>query len=135
MKKYLYLLLAFVLTSAVMTLFEFINSFIFPFPEFLDRNNLEAVRAFTVTMPDTALIMILLGWFFGTILGTYTVLKFTKSTKLIYIHAGVLTILAVINNYLFMGTDRLWFSVLTLPFFFVVAWGTKKYIFDRQNKV
>jgi hypothetical protein len=126
MKKYLYLLLAFVAASAVMMLFEFTNSKLFPFPLELDTNDLEAVRAYSATMPDTVMSMVFLGWLFGTVLATWILLKYTRDVTLAYIHAGILTVLALGNNYLFIPA-KVWVQIVTLPFFFIVVWVVHRY--------
>lgn len=127
MQKYLYLLLAFVATSAVMMGFEFTNSFFFPFPEGLDTNNLEVVRAFSSSLPYTAMIMVFLGWLFGTIVGTIIILKKIGEVKFAYILAGILTFFALANNYLFVP-EKIWVQFVTVPFFFLVVHFTSKYL-------
>ncbi len=135
MKKYAICLLAFVSTSAVMMTFEFANHLLYPFPETLDTQNLQTIQEFSKTLPTFALVMILLGWFFGTMLGVCILHKYLKiedakhKLNIIYVFASLLTALAVMNNCLYIGLgNRFWFEVLTLPFFFIVTHFTLKYL-------
>jgi hypothetical protein len=135
MKNTLVFIGAFVATSVVMTGFEFTNHLMYPFPEGLDTTNLIAIHQFGLTMPTFAFVMILLGWFFGTILGVWILNKYlvVKSevvkVKVIYGFAVLLTALAIINNFMYVGLgNRLWFEVLTVPFFILVAYLTLKFI-------
>jgi hypothetical protein len=72
-------------------------------------------------MPNTALVMVFMGWIIGTIVGTKILLKYTLDRKLAYYHAGILTVLAMVNNYLYIPS-KWWVQVVTVPIFFVVVW-------------
>lgn len=130
MKNHFNLLLAFVATSAVMMIFEFTNSLLFPFPEGMDQNSLAAVRSFSAGLPDTAMILVFCGWLFGTILGTSILLKRVQeravAMKLAYILAVILTLFALLNNFLFIP-DKIWVQVVTIPFFACVVYVVTKY--------
>jgi hypothetical protein len=76
MKKILIFIGAFVATSCVMMVFEYTNHLMYPFPEGFDTTNLQAIQEFGKTMPIFAFVMILLGWFFGTILGVWILNKY-----------------------------------------------------------
>jgi hypothetical protein len=122
-------------TSAVMMGFEFTNHMLYPFPEGLDTTNLAAIQQFGLTMPTFAFVMILLGWLFGTILGVrilnqYLVVKSgATKVKVIYGFAGLLTALAIMNNFMYVGLgNRLWFEIITVPFFIVVTYLTLRFI-------
>lgn len=126
---------AFVATSVVMTGFEYINYLLFPFPAGLDLNNINSLQEFSMTLPTSTFVMILLGWFFGTMLGVWILQKFLKienavlKIRMIYGFAGFLTLLAIFNNYMFVGLgNRLWFEILPIPFFFATTYLTIKYV-------
>jgi hypothetical protein len=138
MKKFLIFIGAFVGTSCVMMCFEYANHLMYPFPEGLDTNNLQAIQEFGKTMPTFAFVMILLGWFFGTILGIFILQKYLQvniKNKIwtIYIFALTLTLLAIWNNYMYIGLgNRLWFELLT-PIFFLLT--TFLYINLTKQKI
>lgn len=135
MKNTLIFIGAFVATSVVMMGFEFTNHMLYPFPEGMDTTNLAAIQQFGLTMPTFAFMMILLGWLFGTILGVWILNKYlvvksgATKVKVIYGFAGMLTALAIMNNFMYVGLgNRLWFEVLTVPVFIVVTYLTLRFI-------
>ena len=137
MKNILIFIGAFVATSAVMMGFEFTNHMLYPFPEGLDTTNLAAIQQFGLTMPIFAFVMILLGWFFGTILGVWILNKYlvlkneATKVKVIYGFAALLTALAIMNNFMYVGLgNRMWFEIITVPFFVLVAYLTMKFTIE-----
>lgn len=135
MKNTLIFVGAFVATSAVMMAFEYTNHLLYPFPVGLDTTNLAAIQEFGKTMPAFAFVMILLGWLFGTILGVWILNKYLAKgseemkIKIIYGFAILLTVLAIMNNFMYVGFgNRLWFEILTIPVFILVTYTTLKFI-------
>lgn len=135
MKNILIFIGAFVATSVVMMAFEFTNHLLYPFPAGLDTTNLAAIQEFGKTMPTFAFIMIVLGWLFGTVLGVWILDKYLvkgseeMKIKIIYGFAILLTALAIMNNFMYVGLgNRLWFEVVTVPFFVLVTYLTLKFV-------
>jgi hypothetical protein len=59
----------------------------------------------------------------------YLVVK-NEATKVnvIYGFAALLTVLAVMNNFMYVGLgNRPWFEIITMPIFFVVTYFSLKY--------
>lgn len=97
--------------SIVMTVFEFTNSKFFPFPAGFDYNNQAQLLEFTKAQPNTLYILVMSGWFFGGLLGAYTVGRVSKvenKQSNLIILTVLLTILAVVNNFLILGGVSPW---------------------------
>lgn len=110
-------LLGLLAASVVMTVFEFTNSFLFPFPAGIDIDNIDAVRAFTAALPWTAYLLVLLGWFLGALLGGFVVSRFLKAkTRGPALALAMLLIVAGIANNVMIGAPML-MSVLGAAIF------------------
>ena len=114
------LLVAFI----TMMLFEFVNSFFFPFPEGMDVRD---VKAFTDTLPWTVYILVLLGWTFGSFLAGYITTRLSReqSYSLSLIVGIILTLLGVLNN-MRIGHDMV-FNVIGLPMFIIFTYLGHRY--------
>lgn len=114
------LLLAFI----TMMLFEFVNSFFFPFPEGMD---VREVEAFTATLPWTVYILVLLGWIVGSFLAGYitTRLSHKQSYRLVFMTGVILTLFGVVNN-MMIGHDMV-FKVIGLPMFLIFTYLGHRY--------
>lgn len=90
----------FVAASVVMMVCEMTNSLIFPFPAGFDQTNLEQVRAFAATLPWTAYILVLLGWFLGSVVGGWISSRIVraKTFTVAGIVGGILTVAGIFNN-------------------------------------
>jgi hypothetical protein len=114
-----------------MMAFEYTNSFIFPFPEWMNTNNLAEVQTFASTLPSTAYIMVLLWWITGSFLAGVITTKISKEKayKLSLIVWIILTLLWIANN--IMIAHEGWFNFVGLPMFLIFtyighrAWKTK----------
>jgi uncharacterized membrane protein YsdA (DUF1294 family) len=107
------------------SLFEFANSLLFPFPPGMDTYDLNAIRQFAQSMPSTLFVIVLIGWVVGTILASLLILHKVKSPKHVYVCAGILTFMALINNFVILpGVHPLWFHIIGLPLFMCSAYIT-----------
>lgn len=112
----------------IMMIFEYINSRFFPLPQGLDIYDIEAVHAFTASLPWTAYILVLLGWIAGAFKAgcVSTYLAKEERYKVSFVVGILLTILAIVNN-LAIGHD--WkFNVIALPVFIVFTYFGHKYM-------
>ncbi|PIR86211.1 hypothetical protein COU14_00305 [Candidatus Kaiserbacteria bacterium CG10_big_fil_rev_8_21_14_0_10_44_10] len=109
------LLLAFI----TMMLFEFVNSFFFPFPEDMA---VKEVKAFTDTLPWTVYILVFLGWIVGSFLAGYTTTRLAGEQvfRFSLIVGIILTLLGVVNN-MMIGHDMV-FNVIGLPMFLIFTY-------------
>ncbi|MBP9669595.1 MAG: hypothetical protein KBE09_04890 [Candidatus Pacebacteria bacterium] len=115
----------------VMLAFEFANSYLFPFPEGLDRMNLEAVRAFAQTLPASAYILVLLGWFFGSCAAGWALSRYLPTATVLHVLVigGFLTLNGVLNNLMLL--HPWWVNLFGLPLFVIGSYAgyvaAKKY--------
>src|SRR5262249_27701339 len=97
LKKWVWPVLAgFVVASIIMLLFEWINHFIFPKPPGMDMMDPAAVRAFTVSLPWTAFILVFVGWALGSFEGGCTTAWLAGETK--FRVTAVLAILLILGG-------------------------------------
>lgn len=112
----------------VMTVFEYSNSLLFPFPAALDKTNLEQLRSFSLNLPQIAFVIVWLGWAVGAFLAGWVVTKRAISKKQnardLSLAVGIiLTVFGVINNFVFLpGVSPFWFELATLPVFAVSSY-------------
>ncbi len=131
MRKVLFTILSLAIAFFVMFAFEFVNSFFFPLPEGLDTTNFEAVRAFAQTLPAAAYLLVLAGWFAGSIAAGWALTKYLDvvTSGHVLILGLLLTLCGLANNLLL--SHPLWVNVLGLPLFIIGTYGghwlTKKY--------
>ena len=118
-KKLLPVVAGFVAAFAVMMAFEFTNSLLFPFPAGMDTNDLEAVRAFSRSLPATAFILVIGGWALGSFAAGWltTRLSGESSYRLSLLVGILLTVLGIANNIMFVPQP--WVNVIGLPLFLV----------------
>lgn len=107
----------------IMLAFEYTNSLIFPFPTNINLGDVEAVRAFTKTMPWNAYILVWLGWVSSSFVAGWLsiTLSKTKSIILPLILGVLLTLLGLFNN-IMLGTP-LWVTIVGLFLFILPALG------------
>jgi hypothetical protein len=107
----------FIVASAVMMVFEFTNSKIFTFPANLDRSDLNAVREFARTLPQTAFLLVLGGWAVGSFLAGWVVRKIARESGLtLPVILSALLLLGGILNFMFLP-HPLWVMALGVLIF------------------
>jgi hypothetical protein len=125
MKNFYASLIGLVTTFSVMTLFEFVNSLIHPFPTGINTSDLNAVREFTSTLPISAFLVVIFGWAVGSFVGGYVLTKYAKRRSLntillVNILGVLLTVFGCINNFIFLpGVQPVWFNIVGLPMFII----------------
>lgn len=130
-KNILTIFLGLAVAFVTMMLFEFMNSFFFPFPAGMNINDIAQVRAFTQTLPWTAYILVLLGWATGSLLGGFAMHKYNPGKTILAIIVGVLlSILGVIN--FVMLTYPIWVMIIGMVFLFGGVLVTYKCILLTQ---
>jgi len=117
---------------AIMMLFEFVNSFFFPFPEGMEMTD---VKAFTDTLPWTAYVLVLLGWIVGSFMaGFITTLLARETAYRLSLAVGIiLTLLGVLNN-MMIGHDIV-FNVIGLPMFIIFTYLGHRYRLRMKKEV
>ncbi|MES3031294.1 MAG: hypothetical protein V4697_02670 [Patescibacteria group bacterium] len=116
----------------VMMICEFINSIFYPLPTDLDIRNVEAVHAFTASLPWVAYILVFVGWVLGAFkAGCVTTYLSKESTYRLSLRVGIiLTILGLLNN-IAIGHD-VFFTVIALPMFIVFTYLGHIYMKKRM---
>lgn len=124
--KILPVIAGFISASIVMVLFEYANSFVFPFPEGFDTANLEMLRQFTEMYSPHIFILVWCGWFFGSGVAGYVTTKLSNETQYrLSAVVGVFLTLAGIANHLMLN-HPLWFNIIGLPVFIMCTYGGHK---------
>lgn len=104
-------ILGFLAASAVMMLFEFTNSFLFPFGADFNTGDIEAVRAFAAQYSPQLFYMVLAGWFVGAVCGGYLTARLSGETTFrVTAVLALLLMLAGLANHL-MFQHPLWFNI------------------------
>jgi hypothetical protein len=98
----------------VLTLLEYANSKVFPFPENIDMKDPLAIKAAIAAMPLEAKLLHILSYFVASIVGGVVSTKLinSESKNPALIVGGILTFLGLVNT-VAMG-EEIWMSVLTL---------------------
>lgn len=121
-KKAWPLLAGFISASVTMMIFEYINHLVFPFPQGMDPNSYEQIRAFTDSLPSTAYLLVWLGWCTGSFIGSLVTVKLSKEKEYkLSLILGVVLFLAGIFNNIMIGSP-MWFNIVSLPMFFVFTY-------------
>jgi hypothetical protein len=110
--KIIPVLLGFITASAVMMLFEFTNSFLFPFGDGFDTSDIEAVRGFAAMYSPQIFYMVLAGWSVGALCGGYVTAWLSGERQFrVSAFLAVLLVLAGAMNHL-MFQHPLWFNLV-----------------------
>lgn len=121
------MLLALAVAFSIMSIFEYANSLLFPFPEGMDLYNLEAVRAFAASLPVFSYVMILLGWGVSSFFAGYVATIFSEESKFrLSLFVGIILTVLGILNYLLWGHPW-WVNLLGLPSFLIFSYLGHKY--------
>ena len=103
--------IAFVLVQAA----EMVVHQMHPFPSGMDTKDMTSIKAFVATLPVSAFILVLLGWFVGTVTGTFTASKIGRSAIPGYVTGGLLFVAGIANSIII--PQPLWFSVVSFAIY------------------
>jgi hypothetical protein len=82
-----------------------------PFPAGMDTKDMNAIKAFVATLPVSAFILVLLGWFVGTAAGTFSASKIGRSATPGYVTGGLLFAAGIANSIII--PQPLWFTLVS----------------------
>lgn len=91
-----------------------------PFPPGMNEHDMAAIKAFVATLPVSAMVLVLVGWFVGTLAGTFTAAKISRGGAPPYVTGGLLFVAGVANAVIipqpawFTGTSLVIYLVATL---------------------
>lgn len=100
---------------------EMLGHILYPHPEGLDPQDREAVRAYVATAPTGALLMVLAGWFLGTLGGATLAARLSRRVVPAYV-VGAIQFAAGVLNLLMLGAHPWWFWLPGLLVFPAAAW-------------
>ena len=121
--------------SIIMMLFEAVNSIFFPLPESLmNSDDIQALQAFTASLPWNAFVMVFLGWVVGSFVAGVLVTRITKERiyRMSLVVGAILTLLGVANNAL-IGHPLL-FNIISLPMFMVFTYLGHRYARQKYTR-
>lgn len=100
------------ISAVVVSLVEFGNSKLYPFPPGFDMNDQAAIAAFIATLPAMAFVVVWIGWAVGAFVGTLVAKKLAPagSSRPAIVVAGLFTLFCILNM-----------AMLPHPIAFVVA--------------
>ncbi len=117
----------------VLTILEYLNSRLFPFPENIDMKDPVAIKAAIAAMPLGAKLLHIFCYFIASIVGGMVATKLinseTKNPALIV--GGILTFLGLVNTVTM--DEEIWMSVLTLLIYIPGAYLGYKIISGKST--
>jgi hypothetical protein len=87
----------------------------YPPPPGTNMHDMNAIKAYVASMPMAPLLLVLAGWLFGTLLGTWVAAKVGRSAVPAYV-VGVLLLCGGIANS-FIIPQPVWFSIASLAIY------------------
>jgi len=100
---------------------EMITHHYYPFPPGADMKDIATIKRFVATLPSTAFVLVLAGWFVGTLLGTYLAAKIGRSRVPAYVVGALLLCGGIFNT--IMIPQPVWFSAIGFVIFIVVPFA------------
>ena len=99
---------------------EMLTHNLYPPPPGTDMSNFAAVKVYVGSLPPTALILVLLGWLIGTLLGTFVAARIGRSLVTGYTVGAVLLAAGIFNA--FAIPQPVWFSIVSFVIFVSMTW-------------
>ncbi len=97
---------------------EAVTHRLYPFPPHTDMHDMTTIKNFVATLPIAAFIIVLAGWFFATLLGTYTASSVGRS-RVPGIVLAVLLLFAGIMNARVIPQPG-WFTATSIAIYLLV---------------
>jgi hypothetical protein len=104
---------------ALIETFELISSKVYPFPPGVSLENREAIATWIATLPAGALLLVLAGWFTGTLAGSLVATRIAHSpiagllVATLLIVAGVVTVLTIPHPAWFLVAAAIAYALAT----------------------
>jgi hypothetical protein len=100
---------------------EMITHHFYPFPPGADTHDMATIKRFVTTLPLPGFLIVLAGWFAGTLLGTFSAAKIGRSPAPAYI-VGVMFLCFGIANSI-MIPQPVWFTAASIVIFIAVPFA------------
>lgn len=108
------IIISFVIAVIIMLVLEYINSLIYPFPEDMNKTDIVSVRAFTMSLPWTAYILVIIGWIVASFKAGCVSTYLSKEEKhKISLISGLLFFVFIVLNNQIIGVSS-FFNVLAI---------------------
>jgi len=112
---------ALIAAFGVILIVEMINTLVVPMPGSDITGDPAKLSAFMTTLPTTAYVVVLVGYFLGSFAGGFIVKNMSRRESpgmtLPAVIGGVLTIGAVLNFFVFLPGQPVWFVIIGLLIF------------------
>lgn len=109
--------LAFAITFVV----EGVNTQVYPLPPGTDLADPASMKAAMATLPATALLVVLGGWFVGALAGAWAAARFARPAGKPPLIVGVVLLVAAVANML-MFPHPAWFWIIGVAIYPVATW-------------
>jgi len=124
-RKILAVVVAFIAAFAVIAIVQMLNTLVVAPPSADVMNDPARMREFIATLPTTAYVVVLIGYFLGSFAGGYIVSNMSRRESpgigLGLLIGIVLTIMGLLNFFVMLPGQPTWFVVIALLTFIPVA--------------
>ena len=111
-KNFLSIVLGLVVGNVGIMLLHKAASYLYPFPEGMDQNNMDHIASYLETAPLGALFMVVIAHLGGTFLGGLGASLLSKNMNTAYIVGGLFTVFGIINLTMLPHPLWMWAEVL-----------------------
>jgi len=116
---------ALIAAIAVIMIVQMVNTLVVPMPGSDITGNPAKFREFLLTMPTTAYVVILIGYFLGSFAGGFIVKNMSRrespGMKLPLLIGGLLTVGAILNFFVLVPGQPSWFVMIGLLIFIPIS--------------
>lgn len=124
-RKILAIVVALIAAMAVIMIVQMLNSLVVPPPSQDVINDPAKFREFMATLPMTAYVVVLIGYFLGSFAGGFIVKNMSRRESpgmaLPILIGGVLTIGGILNFFVFLPGQPIWFVILAFLIYIPVS--------------
>ena len=125
-RKILAIVVALIAAFGIMMIVEMINTYQIAPPPPEIYNDRERLRAFMAAGPASAYLVVLVGYILAAFAGGFVATKISRQVSqgptLAMIIGGILTLGAILNIFVMLPGQPMWFAVLSLISFIPVAY-------------
>lgn len=115
MKRKIFAVVLGVIVAVVLIIaVEALSHIVYPLPDSVDANDMEALRAYVMGAPIGALLFVMAAWIAATLIGGLLACRIARETPLVYAAIiGGLVLLGTVINLLSLP-HPLWFSITSV---------------------
>ena len=109
----------FIVTFVIVQIAEMGVHAMHPFPAGMNTRDMTAVKAFVATLPVSAFLIVLAGWFIGTAAGVFTAAKIARSRVTAWVLGALIICLGIVNSVII--PQPVWFTAASLVLYVVAT--------------